>query len=413
LHNLSNAGIFKLTASATMALAVFALSACGGGGSDTTTTTTTPGNGGNAGSNVVTLSGRVTDGPIAGAKVCLLSNGAQANNAAGDAICSSQTDAQGNYILTIPRSLASGLLTLMASKGADIKLASTLGTLEQVLSAAGTTGTITPTELSSANVTHITTANFALADLDHDGKVSQAELDAYVPDFSVVQKAATILQAYIDGGQTSLIGGATSNTLVLASAVVQSKPLGSTGMTADDWFGKPANAEIIRAANQALSASLANEMAGKFVDYSLSKTVTQQSIPAPISINGGTATLYCSSDRTLNKPIHIDISIAFDAARNIALVRYPDDNGQAAYITGSYNAKNGAFNLYELQPKGVSSVQGNVTFYEEGYNKHAGTIDAAGAIAGTFEEKWAETWSLDATRQECSESGPFTITKKL
>lgn len=412
MHNLSKTGNFRLAASATIALAVFALSACGGGdggsGSSNTATVSTP----SAGSNVVTLSGQVTDGPIAGAKVCLFSNGVQANNAAGDAICSSQTDAQGNYVLTIPRNLASGLLTLMAAKGTDIQLASTLGTVAQVLSAAGSAGTVTPAQLTSANVTHITTANFALADLDHDGKVSQAELDAYSPDFSVVQRAATILQAYIDGGQTSLIGGATSNTLALASAVVQSKPLGTTGMTADDWFNDPSNAARIRAANEALSTSLASDMAGKFVDYRLTKTVTQQTIPAPISVNGGAATLYCSSDRTLNKPIYIDISIAFDAARNIALVRYPDDNGQPAYLTGSYNAKNGAINLYELQPKGISSVQGSVTFYEEGYNKHVGTIDATGAIAGTFEEKWAETWSLDASRQECSESGPFTIAKK-
>jgi len=406
LHHLSKAGIFKLTASATIALTVFALSACGGGDDKPT------GNADNAGSNVVTLSGKVTDGPIAGAKVCLLSNGVQANNASGEAICSGQTDAQGNYSLSIPRSLASGLLTLIAAKGTDIKLASTLGTVEQVLSAAGAAGTVTPTQLSSATVTHITTANFALADADHDGKVSQAELDAYAPDFSVVQQAATIIQAYIDAGQKSLIGGATGDTLLLASAVVQSKPLGTTGKTADDWFADPLNADIIRAAEQAMSTSLANDMAGKFVDYRLSKTVTQQTIPAPVSVNGGTATLYCSSDRTLNTPINIDISIALDAARNIALVRYPDDNGQPAYIKGSYNAKSGAFNLYELEPKGVSSVQGSVTFFEEGYSRHVGKIDASGVIAGTFEEKWAETWSIDATRQECSESGPFTITKK-
>lgn len=411
MHNFSKAGVFKLTASTTIALAVFALSACGGGGNDATANSTT-GNTANAGSNVVTLSGKVTDGPIAGAKVCLLSNGVQANNAAGDAICSSQTDAQGNYVLTIPRSLASGLLTLIAAKGADIKLVSTLGTVEQVLSAAGATGAVAPAQLSSANVTHLTTAGFALADADHDGKVTQAELDAYVPDFSAVQRAATIIQAYIDGGQTSFIGGATTDTLTLASAAVQGKPLGTTGKTADTWFNDPANAEIIRAANQALSTSLATDLAGKFVNYRLTKTVTQQTIPLPYSTNGGTATLYCSSDRTLNTPINIDVSIAFDAARNVALVRYLDDKGQPAYITGSYNAKSGAFNLYELEPKWVSSVQGSVTFYEEGYNKHVGTIDANGVIAGTFEEKWAETWTIDATRQECSNTGPFTITKK-
>ncbi len=413
LHNYSNNRTHKLlTSLTTMALAVLALSACGGDGSGTDSNTAGTGNAGNATPAAVTLSGQVTDGPIAGARVCLFSNGVQAKTNAGDAICSSQTDAQGNYTVSIPKSLASGLLALIATKGSDIKLTSILGTLDQVLAAAGTGTAVSPTELSSATVTHLTTASFALADTDHDGIVSQTELNAYAPDFAAIQKAATIIQAYVDGGKTTLIGGATTDTLSLASAAVQNKALGTTGMTSEQWFADPANAQTIVAANQALVATLAKELTGKLAPYTLTKTATQQTIPAPIAIKGGTASIYCSSDRTLNKAIVSDVAIALDAARNVALVRYTADNGSLAYVTGSYNPKNGAFSLYESQPKGVSSVQGAVTFYEEGNSKNVGTIDSNGNISGTYEEKWAVTWSLDETRQSCSESGPFTLTKK-
>lgn len=384
----------------TLMLAV--LAACGGGGS------------GSSSDGSITLSGQVVDSAIPGAQVCLFSNGAQARTAAGNAICSGQTDAQGNYTMTIPRNLTSGFLTLVATKGTDIKLTSTLGTLDQVLSAAGSAGTATPSNLPSATVTHITTADFALADTNLDGTVSKAELDAYKPDLSKVQKAATIIKAYIDGGQTSLIGGQTTDTLALASAAAQNKPLGTTGQTLDVWFNDPANVQAIALfteVNEDLTASLAKELAGKFSKYQLTATVTQQTIPPVVTANGGTASIYCGSDRTVNVPVTFNIDIAFDAARNIALVRYTNDDGQLAYITGNYIPQSGDFKLHDIEPKSIVQT-GAVTFYSEGYAKYDGKIDSAGNIAGTFEDESTTTWSLDDTRQTCPDSGTFTITKQ-
>jgi hypothetical protein len=385
------------------------LAACGGSGGSSGA-----GSNNSAGTGSITLSGQVVDSAISGAQVCLFSNGAQARNAAGGAICSSLTDAQGNYTLTIPKSLASGLLTLVATKGSDIKLTSSLGTLDQVLSAAGVAGTVTPSDLPSATVTHITTADFALADTNHDGTVSQAELDAYKPDPTKVQKAASIIKAYIDGGQTSLIGGQTADTLALASAVVQNKPLGSTGQTVDDWLNGPANAQvsaIFTEVDQALTAALNKEMAGKFSKYKLTDTVTQQTVPPVVTANGGAASIYCSTDRTLNVPLTTDIDIAFDAARSIALVRYTNNEGKPEYMKGSYNPKTGDFTLHEIDPKRVVQP-GTVTFYGDGYVKYEGKIDAAGNITGTFEDSSSTTWTLDATRQTCVDKGSFTITKQ-
>jgi hypothetical protein len=385
------------------------LAACGGGSGSSG-----QGSNNSAGTGSITLSGQVVDSAIAGAQVCLFSNGAQARNAAGDAICSSLTDAQGNYTLTIPKSLASGLLTLVATKGSDIKLTSSLGTLDQVLSAAGAAGMVTPSDLPSATVTHITTADFTLADTNHDGTVSKAELDAYKPDPTRVHKTASIIKAYIDGGQTSLIGGQTADTLALASAVVQNKPLGSTGQTVDEWLNGPASAQvsaIFTEVNQELTAALNKEMAGKFSKYKLTDTVTQQTIPPVVTANGGAASIYCSTDRTVNVALASDIDIAFDAARSIVLVRYTNDEGKPEYMKGSYNPKTGDFNLHEIDPKRVVQP-GTVTFYGEGYVKYDGKIDAAGNITGTFEDSSSTTWTLDATRQTCVDKGSFTITKQ-
>jgi len=314
--------------------------------------------------------------------------------------------------MTVPRSLGSGLLTLIAVKGTAIKLASTLGTLEQLLSAAGPAGTVTSSNLSSATVTHLTTANFALADSDHDGMVSQAELAAYVPDFSAIQKAATIIQAYIDGGQSSLIGGSTSDTLALALAAVQNKSLGMTGQTADDWFDDPVNAQAIATAKEALNTALARELEGKLSSYRLTETVTQQTIPEKVYANGGAASIYCGTDRTIGVPVAFDdVAVAFDAARGITLVRYTGDDEKFAYILGAYNPQTGAVSLLEMVPKYVVQP-GEVTFYQDKSNKYDGSVDAAGSIAGTFVSKSATTWSLDATRQECTDSGTFTMTKR-
>jgi hypothetical protein len=302
------------------------------------------------------------------------------------------------------------VLTLVASKGADIRLVSALGTLNRLLAAAAATGSVTPAEQSTARITHVTTANYALADADHDGTVSEAELAQYTPDFSAVQKAATVIQAYIDGGQTALIGGATPDTLALASAAVQNKVLGTTGQTTDAWFADPANAQAIAASSSNLSSSLAGELAANFTAYKLTQTATQATTPPAVVV--GTSSISCTTGNTLNVTEEADVEIAFDAARGIALLRYTDDNNQPAYIRGSYNPATGAFNLYELDPYGVSMTSGSTTYYHQGYTRHDGKIDSAGAIAGTFQEQSVVTWNRDATRQECTAAGSFTITKR-
>jgi hypothetical protein len=385
------------------------LAACGGGGGSSG-----QGSSNSAATGSITLSGQVVDSAIAGAQVCLFSNGAQARNAAGAAICSSLTDAQGNYTLTIPKNLAAGLLTLVATKGSDIKLTSSLGMQDQVFSAAGATGTVTPSDLPSATVTHITTADYTLADADHDGTVSKAEFEAYKPDPTKVQKAASVIKAYIDGGKTSLIGGQTADTLALASAVAQNKPLGSTGKKVDEWLDDPDNVQvsaIFKEVDDALTAALNKEMAGKFSKYKLTDTVTQQTVPAVVTANGGAASIYCSTNRTANVPLTTNIDIAFDAARNIALVRYTNKEGKPEYMKGSYNPTTGDFSLHETEPKKVVQP-GTVTFYGQSYVKYEGKIDAAGNITGMFEDSSSTTWTLDATRQTCVDKGSFTITKQ-
>jgi hypothetical protein len=379
------------------------LAACGGGGDGGSSSSSSSGS--------VALSGQVTDGPISGAQVCLFLDGVPARNAAGAPICSGETDAQGNYTLSIPRNLASGFLTLVATKGADIKLASTLGSVTEVFAAAGTAGTVTPANLSSASVTHLTTASFALADADHDGIVTAAELSAYAPDFAAIQKAATLIQAYIDGGQATLIGGSTNDTLALAAAAVQNKALGTTGQTADAWFDDPANAKAVADSASALAASLAKEMDGKFANYKLTQTATYQDIPPVHVANGGNSSLSCTTDRTLNVPKVHDIGVAFDAARGIVLIRSTDDNGQADYMTASYNPQTGTFSMFEADPA-INTQINQTTYHYKGWGRHDGRIDAAGNIGGTFEQKAIDSWSWDSTVQECTDKGTFTIVKQ-
>lgn len=376
------------------------LAACGGGG-DGAGDANGPANG-NTGT--ITLSGQVVDGPVSGAKVCLFVGGAQARNAAGEAICAGDTDAQGNYTMTIPRNLTAGFVTLVATRGSDIKLASTVGTLDQLLAIAGTGGAVTTASLPTAKVTHFTTADFALADANNDGTVSKDEQDAYVPDSAVVQKAATLIKAVIDFSQgSSLIGGQTTNTLALASAAVRNQPLGSANQTLEQWFADPANAEVIAAVNK----DLADTLDGKFVKYQFSRVVTASFIPPVVSRNGGTATIYCGID---TENITEVVEIAFDAARRAAVVRYTDE-GETGQMVGSYNPTTGAVSVEEFYPREISQTSPTVVFYSDGYFKLKGTVDAAGNVAGTFADMSATTWTLDSTRQECTASGTLTATK--
>ncbi len=367
------------------------LAACGGNGSN--------GDGGNAsgsgaaGNNAIALSGLVSDGPIAGAQVCLFSNGVQARNAAGAALCSTETDAQGNYTIAIPKDLAPGFLTLVASKGNTIKLASALGTLAQVTQAAGSGTTVTSAALPSARITHFTTADFVLADTNSDGTVSKAEFDSYVPDYTKIRPAAVVVKAVIDFGQgDSLLGGQASNTLLLAAAAVKDQALGTTSKTALEWAGDAANVTVATAVDQ----DLANETAGAFANYQLSTNVTSYHIPSTVSANN--ASISCEIN-TGNESVIVRIAI--DASRGIFVLEH-----DGIQTVGSYNPKTGAVSLTKSDPLAVSAMTSQVTYYTEGYFKLNGIFDAsAGKFTGTYAELSANTWSLDLKRQECTAAG--------
>lgn len=374
-----------------IALLPLTLAACGGGSGDTTSKDT----------DSIVLSGQVADGPITGAKVCLFSDGVQAHNAAGAAICSSETDAQGNYNITIPRSLTAGVVTLVASKGSNVKLASALGTLSQVLEAAGNTGTVTAANLPATRITHITTADFALADTNNDGTVSKAELDAYTSDYTKVRPVAAVVKAVIDFGQAStLIGGQTNDTFLLASAAARNQTLGTSNKTAAQWIADPSNANVIAAVDQ----DVATDMAGHFSNYRLSTVVTSSHIPSTVSVNNGTASIYCEIN---NNNESVTVQLAFDAARGFVVLKH--EEGQ---MVGSYNPQTGAVTLSNDDPLAVALVSSGITYYKEGSYKMNGTLNAStGNITGTYSETSATTWTLDSTRQECTAGGTFTATK--
>lgn len=375
-----------------IALLPLYLAACGGAGGSATASKE---------ADSVVLSGQVVDGPIAGAQVCLLSDGVQVRDTNGTAICSSQTDANGAYSIKIPLGVPLGFLTLVATKDSYIKLASTLGTFSQVMAAAGNGGTVTPASLPGSRVTHFTTANLALADTNNDGTVSMSEFNAYLSDFTKVRKVAAIVKAVIDFGQAgSLIGGQTNDTLALASAAARDQALGTTGKTTTQWLVDPANANVLAAVDQDVSA----DMAGKFSNYQFSTVVTSSHTPPVVTVNNGTASIYCQANGTNESTT---VQIALDAVRGIVVLKHED--GQ---ITGSYNPETGAVSLAEENPLAVSMATPTITYYSEGSFNMNGTVNAStGNITGTYSESTATTWTLNSTRQECTAGGTFTATK--
>lgn len=385
---------------AAIAVLPFLLAACGGSSSNNGDNSNVS-RSGVAGSNAITLSGLVSDGPVAGAQVCLFSDGLPARNTAGAALCSSETDAEGNYTIAIPKDLAPGFLTLVASKGSNIKLASALGMLAQVIEAAGSGATVTSASLPSARITHFTTANFVLADINNDGTVSKAELDAYVPDYTKIRPAAVVVKAVIDFGQGGLLlGSQASNTLLLAWAAVKGQTLGTTSKTAAQWMNDTANATVVTAVDQ----DLANEMAGTFASYQLSTSVTSYHVPSAVSTSNGSgksASISCEIN-TSNESVIVQIAV--DASRGIVVLKH-----DGMQTVGSYNPKTGAVSLTEADPLAVSMMTSQVTYYAEGYFKLNGALDiSAGKFTGNYAELSANTWSLDATRQECTAAGSVT-----
>ena len=373
-----------------------ALAACGGGDGGSN-------NAGNSSNATIALSGQVKDGPVQGAQVCLYSNGTLAQNANNTAICSSATDGNGNYTLQIPANL-SGLLTLIASKNGGIQLASILGTIATV-QAAASQGQVTASSLPSLQVTHFTTADFALADTDGDGTVSQSERDAYKPDFAKVQQAAMAIKAVIDFGRNELLGGNIANTRQLAAAVGKGKPAGN-GQTFDQWL---ATAPIAAQLQEAIRSDVGDSLSSKFAKYQLALDTTTRNVPPTVTANGGAASIYCDTNALGigQKPA----AIALDATRGIVALKTINDTNETVYITGSYDAQTGNFLFNDNTPKSVSLVSGGVTFYHEDSFMATGKVDASGNLSGTFQQMDANTWSIDATRQVCTSSGTVTATK--
>jgi hypothetical protein len=367
------------------------LAACGGGDGGSTGA----GNGGGA-ADTVALSGAVVDGPVGGAQVCLYLEGANTN------VCASTNTTDGSYTLQIPKNLA-GFATLVAIKTGGIKLASTLGALNGVLAASG--------NVPAAQITHFTTAEFALADANRDGTVSASELAAYAPDFALVQNAATLIKAVIDGNQTDLVAGTTTDTLALASAATHGESFGRANTTVSQWFADIANAAIIAEVN-ADAAALANNADLKFAKYQITQTVTATNVGQTVVRNNGSATLFCTLGDANGTASTISADIGLDAARRIAIIKYVDENNQPASIVGGYNPQTGDFSLSELEPKHLGQDDGTVKFYSESLITHTGTIDSAGNVTGTFTDMTANYWSLDDSRVECKDSGSFTATKQ-
>ena len=401
-----NTGITKLALGASMCAA---LAACGGGSDGGSSS------GSSAANESVTLNGQVTDGPIQAAGICLYADGQKASVAGGSPICATTQD-DGTYTLSIPRKLASGFLTLVATKSGGIVLASTLGTTAQVLAAASDGKNISPGSLPGAIVTHLSTADFALADTNGDGTVSQDELAAYVPDISKTEAAATAIKAVIDYGQTNLIGGATTDTLKLASAVGQGQAMGN-GQQYAQWIADPTQWQATSAGTAAtLVAAVNNDVAAElgsaFTQYQVTQTTTASNIPPVVSVQfaAGRVSLYCEADAPNTVSTEMD-KIAFDATRGIAVLQYTGDNGSPVSMTGSYDPKTGAFSLNENDPTTVSLNSGDVTFYQASTFAATGTVDAAGNITATFNSTSTDTWSINSTKQTCTSSGTLTASK--
>jgi hypothetical protein len=376
------------------------LTACGGG-SDNNNTSPAPGQTATV-AQPIALSGQVVDGPISGAQVCLFSDGVQVRDSNGANVCATQTDAQGFYTIQIPSNISPGFLTLVASKGSYIKLTSALGTFSQLLAARGSDGKVTSASLPGSRVTHFTTANLALADTNNDGTVSMSEFNAYIADYAKVRNVAAVIKAAVDFGQaSSLIGGQSTDTLLLASAASRNQTLGSSNKTLAQWAADPSNASVIAA----IDSDVVADLASKFSNYQLSTVVTSSRIPPAITANNGAASLACEIN-TNNESA--TVQIALDAARGVMILKH--DN---THTVGSYNAQAGTVSLTENDPLAVSTVSpAGVTYYAEGFFKLSGTVDAAtGKITGTYSELSANTWSLDTRRQECSAGGTIAAVK--
>ncbi|MCW8092023.1 PKD domain-containing protein [Alteromonas sp. ASW11-130] len=143
------------------------------------------------------ISGKVTDGPIANAKVEVTINGETYTTTA---------DANGDYTINISAddSLDDALVTIIAKgpgENSPVKLVSHLDSLTNLVNAAGDDGTLTKDDLFSVNVTNVTTAQAALMEQAHGGKITDvASLEDALKDYddSLLLTYATAIKLVID-----------------------------------------------------------------------------------------------------------------------------------------------------------------------------------------------------------------------
>lgn len=130
-------------------------------------------------------------------------------------------------------------------------------------------------------------------------------------------------------------------------------------------------------------------------------------MPSTVSFNNGSgngASISCEIN-TSNESVIVQIAV--DASRGIFVLKH-----DGMQTVGSYNPKTGAVSLTEPDPLAVSMMTSQVTYYAEGFFKLNGTLDiSSGKFTGSYAELSANTWSLDATRQECTAAGNVTATR--
>lgn len=152
------------------------------------------------GGAIVQLQGQVVDSPIAGATVSVMVGGHNFTAVA---------DANGYYVLDIASLDGTGFVTMMATgtsaSGAPVEFASVVGEIARLANQAGNDGVLTLDENNQVNVTHLSTAQYALltdanggTPVSSDGSLRQLTQSI---DINKLLELAAIIQMVVDGGK--------------------------------------------------------------------------------------------------------------------------------------------------------------------------------------------------------------------
>lgn len=171
------------------------------------------------GGAVVQLQGQVVDSPIAGATVSVMVGGHNFTAVA---------DANGYYTLDIASLDGTGFVTMIATgtsaTGAPVTFASVVGEIARLANQAGSDGVLTLDENNQVNVTHLSTAQYALlteanggTPVGDDGALRQLTQSI---DINVLLELAAIIQMVVDGGKPLPAGVTSVLELVESSAAL-------------------------------------------------------------------------------------------------------------------------------------------------------------------------------------------------